>query len=226
VDFLNGTSVIASAAAAPYTQSWTNVPAGSYTLSARATESTGATVTSAPVTVTVVPPSSTSVVFRGSDPTIQGSWQGRYGSQGYGLVNDTLAYPAYAQVTVGGANSYTWAGSTTDPRALQRATGSGRQAACWYASGNFTLGVTLTDGLAHQVALYLLDWDALARTQRIDVLDSVSGAVLDTRSIAAFQGGQYLVWTVTGQVTFRVTNTAAFNGVVSGLFFDADTSIP
>ena len=55
-------------------------------------------------------------------------------------------------------------------------------AACWYTGSSFTIDVNLTDGVAHQVALYALDWDGVARTQRIDVLDAVSGAVLDTRS--------------------------------------------
>ena len=43
----------------------------------------------------------------------------------------------------------------------------GRIAACWYSPGpvgsSFSVDVNLTDGAAHQVALYLLDWDNTTR---------------------------------------------------------------
>ena len=71
----------------------------------------------------------------------------------------------------------------------------------------------------HQVALYCLDWDSNARSQRIEVLNSVTGAVLDTRTINAFNGGQYLVYNINGAVTVRFTRVAGFNAVVSGIFF-------
>ena len=64
VDYLNGATVVASAVANPFAATWSNVPAGTYTLTARATYGQGATVTSPPVTVTVgAPPSPISPVF-------------------------------------------------------------------------------------------------------------------------------------------------------------------
>jgi hypothetical protein len=53
VEFLAGTTKLGEDSAAPYTWTWTNVPAGSYTLTARATDNSGAATTSAPVNVTV-----------------------------------------------------------------------------------------------------------------------------------------------------------------------------
>ena len=70
------------------------------------------------------------------------------------------------------------------------------------------------------VAVYALDWDNWhgGRNERIDVLDP-TGAVLDSRTISNFQNGVYLVWSVTGSVTIRVTNlNTASNAVISGLF--------
>ena len=55
----------------------------------------------------------TSAVFGKNDTTTQGSWMQAYGAQGYGLVNNGISYPAYAQVAVSGANAYTWAASST-----------------------------------------------------------------------------------------------------------------
>ncbi len=53
VEFFNGAAPLATSTAAPYTFSWTNVPAGSYTITARATDNLGAVTTSAPTTVTI-----------------------------------------------------------------------------------------------------------------------------------------------------------------------------
>ena len=222
MDFVNGATVIGTATGAnPYSVVWASVPAGTYTLTAVATDSTGATGTTGPVTLTVTPPSTTSATFVRTDVTTQGTWVGTYGSQGYGLTTDPVAYPAYAQVTVAGANVHTWAASTSDGRALQHASGGGRVASTWYAGTSFTVDVNLTDGATHQVALYAVDWDATTRAERVDVLDAVSGVVLDSQLVSGFHGGQYLVWNLSGHVTLRVTNVGTPNVVVSGLFFDA-----
>jgi uncharacterized repeat protein (TIGR02543 family) len=53
VEFLNGTTVIGTDSAAPYFFSWSNVAVGSYSVTARLTDSLGRTATSAPVAVTV-----------------------------------------------------------------------------------------------------------------------------------------------------------------------------
>jgi RHS repeat-associated protein len=53
VDFYQGTTLIGTATASPYTISWTNVAAGSYSLTAIATDNLGGTATSAAVAITV-----------------------------------------------------------------------------------------------------------------------------------------------------------------------------
>ncbi|HXW04606.1 MAG TPA: Ig-like domain-containing protein [Vicinamibacterales bacterium] len=53
VDFYQGTTLIGSDTTAPYTASWSNVAAGSYTLTARATDNGGAARTSTGVSITV-----------------------------------------------------------------------------------------------------------------------------------------------------------------------------
>jgi len=151
-----------------------------------------------------------------TDSTTKGNWMGVYGSGGYSLVADATNLPTEV-VTPGGASTWTWASSTSDTRALQRTT-SGRVAATWYAS-QFTLDVNLTDGLTHQVALYSVDWDSTLRSQQVDVLDAVTQAVLDTRTLSNFNGGVYLVWNIKGHVTFRITQLSGANAVVSAIFF-------
>ncbi len=53
VEFLNGTTVLGSDTTAPYTFTWSNVPAGSYSLRAVAYDGAGASATSAAITVSV-----------------------------------------------------------------------------------------------------------------------------------------------------------------------------
>lgn len=53
VEFYNGTTLLGSDAISPYTYSWTNVAAGTYSITAQATDNSGATTTSEAVSVTV-----------------------------------------------------------------------------------------------------------------------------------------------------------------------------
>jgi hypothetical protein len=53
VDFYQGGTVVGTDAAAPYSATWSNVPAGTYSLTAVATDDSGATTTSTASTVTV-----------------------------------------------------------------------------------------------------------------------------------------------------------------------------
>ena len=86
----------------------------------------------------------------------------------------------------------------------------------------------LTDGQAHQVVLYALDWDGQGRSETVQAFDDATGALVDTRTVSTFEGGAYLVWNLQGNVTLKVTRTGGLNAVVSGLFFDSanPTSTP
>jgi predicted phage tail protein len=73
VDFYQGPTLIGTDTTSPYSITWSNVPAGSYTLTARAVDNSGGTTASTARTVTVATTSSTkSVVFTASpDHTTQ-----------------------------------------------------------------------------------------------------------------------------------------------------------
>jgi hypothetical protein len=82
VEFYAGASLIGSVVAPPYAMTWTNVVAGSYTLTARAIDSASASTTSAPVAIVVNPPvnppPSTSrdelVLYTAAAVNIKGTW--------------------------------------------------------------------------------------------------------------------------------------------------------
>ena len=165
------------------------------------------------------PPPTATAQFVTTDGTTAGAWKTEYGLDGYNVIGDTASYPAYATVTSSGNSTYVWASATTDRRALQRASGSGSVAACWYG-GSYTIDMAFSDGQTHQVALYLLDWDGAGRAETVQVQDA-NGAVLDTRSASGFSNGQYLVWKLSGHVVLTITRTAGANAVISGIFFGA-----
>ena len=204
----------------PYEVTWSNVAAGSYTITAKAYDTKNASNT-ASVPITVVPAAGggqTSAMFVGTDTATQGTWRGVYGSDGYVTVNDANSPPVYASLTPVGASTWEWAGMTSDVRALQRAVGPSRIAATWFGT-SFGIDVNVTDGGAHQLSLYVVDWDGGGRAQTFEVRDAVSNALLDTRIVTNFAGGQYWRWTISGHVVIRAQDTASHNAVVSGVFF-------
>ena len=106
----------------------------------------------------------------------------------------------------------------------RRRRGTDRVAAAWYGYGSaVTMDVNLTDGLTHQLALYVVDWDSRGRAETIEIRDAATNALLDSQTVSGFVGGQYWKWTVRGHVTIRFTALAS-NAVVSGLFLDAPGS--
>jgi uncharacterized repeat protein (TIGR01451 family) len=55
VEFYQGPTLISTVTSSPYTFNWGNVPAGTYTLSARAVDNVGASTASSSITITVTP---------------------------------------------------------------------------------------------------------------------------------------------------------------------------
>jgi len=139
------------------------------------------------------PPVSATAQFVRADTSTQGAWRASYGAEGYLLAADGVQQPSYGQAAISGQSQWVWAASTTDVRALQSASGGGQIAATWYSAASFTIDVNLASGAAHQIALYTVDYDSLGRSERVDVIDAGTGTILDSRSLSAFSGGQYLV---------------------------------
>jgi hypothetical protein len=163
-----------------------------------------------------------SATFIKTDTATSGSWKGVYGADGYTIAGDATQYPSYVTVTPAGTSAYTWVNSTADTRGLQKAnSGTDRIASTWYSATTMTVDLNFSDTAAHQVALYMMDWDVCwgGRIQQVDIL-SATGTVLDTPSVSNFRAGEYLVWNLTGHVIIRFTNDYAnANAVMEGLFF-------
>ena len=158
--------------------------------------------------------------FTSFDTGTQGTWVGKYGTDGYSLANVAASVPSYASFTIQNQLSFTWASNTTDPRALETADASQRIAATWYNGSSFNFDLNFTDGNSHKFALYAVDWDNNGRSETVQIVDATSGTVLDTETLSSFGGGTYLVWNISGHVKINVTAIAGYNAVVSGAFFN------
>lgn len=162
--------------------------------------------------------------FLGEDAVTQGNWRARYGSQGAAMPGDT-ALPGWASISTSAA-VYTWAGETNESRGMVKVNGASRTAACWYSDTTLSFDVNLADGQAHPLAVYLLDWDGWGggRRVRVDIVDAATNSVLDSRAVAAFGNGRFLVWNVRGRVLLRVVNqNTGSNAVVSGVYLGTGT---
>jgi hypothetical protein len=235
---ITGPSLTATAATETDQTNATSDPAVTAT-----TSSSGLSPTATPSTTaapSATPPLAAQAVYVNLDTTTRGAWSGVYGSQGYLLApNDTThpysQIPAYAAMSVSEAATIIWADSTNDARALKRPTGANgnnRVAACWYSGSAFTVDIGVTDGQAHRIAFYFLDWDSSGspngRVERVDAQDATTGATLDSRTLGQpsgdpnpadrFSGGKYLIWNVRGHVSFMIANLNS-TAVLSGMFF-------
>jgi hypothetical protein len=164
--------------------------------------------------------------FVGRDDTTAGDWRGTYGLDGQLIYQDGDRLPADVTYTpVGTIDQWVWESSTTDPRALRFGAtedpNTPRRAATAFSNTSFEFDLDIGSASSKEISLYFLDDDYRDRSQRIEVLDPGSGAVLSSYDLSDFQGGTYLTWSVSGHVRFRITNlNPDVNAVLSGIFVD------
>ena len=92
VDFYQGSSLIGSSTAAPFSAVWNNVPMGTYSITAKATDNAGAVTTSVPASVTV-----TSATALTITSPVSGASLGIFGGQS---VSGTFEGPAGSTIVV------------------------------------------------------------------------------------------------------------------------------
>jgi glucose/arabinose dehydrogenase len=220
VEFILGDEKIGEATA-PFGLIWSNAPAGIHEVLARPVDNLGQPGRSMARWINIGLPSAGARFLR-SDETTQGNWPGAYGADGHAILFHATNPPAYGQFEIRDAGHGHWAATPDDPRGL--VIGGGERAAThWHSPTNLTIDVRLTDGRAHQLALYFIDWSG-SRRQLVQVIDAATGAVLDSREAGGFfNTGRYFVWSVRGHVQFRLTRIVG-QAIFSGIFFDSFAS--
>ncbi len=231
VTFYDGTTVLGSetlsGSPATATLSTSALAPGPHTITASYSGDANF-VASGPAGVLVTVTVPVSATFLTEDTTTRGNWIGAYGTEGYNDLGSAVSNPTYATITPAGQALYTWATPPlTATQALQvPPPGTSRIAAAWYSSTSFTVDVNVAAGHSYNLELYFLDYDARGRTETVTLSDPSTGTTLNSQSVSNFASGEYLVWTISGNVLITITRTAGVNAVLSGLFFDPAGSPP
>jgi hypothetical protein len=167
------------------------------------------------------PTTSGTATFLGMDTTTLGGWQGTYGTVGYYIPNGPSVTPTDGSTfNPGAASLYTWGTNVASGSALK--TGGGMNiASCWYknlgnASPSLTLDVDVPSG-SQTVALYFLDYDKQGRSESVSVTDTSGNPLDGPHGVSAtnFANGEYLLWTITGEVHITITLVNGPNAVAS-----------
>ncbi len=91
VEFYNGTTLIGTSTTSPYAFTWSNVATGTYTISAKATDNSGAAVSSSIASITVKAPVIVETPFSGTPIALPGTVQAEnYNNGGEGLAYHDL----------------------------------------------------------------------------------------------------------------------------------------
>jgi regulation of enolase protein 1 (concanavalin A-like superfamily) len=220
VKFFAGSTLVGTATAAPYTATWNNVAAGTYTLTAVATDNGGATATSAAVSVTVT----------GSSNGLPPPWlHGDVGA--VGIAGDaTYANPTF---TVTGAGADVWGTADAFHYVYTTLAGGGsivarvasvQNTASWAKAG-VMIRNSLDPGSAQ--AFMLVSWAKGVAFQRrtadggtsVSTPGTLSTAprwVKLTRSgatISAFESADGVAWTQVGTDSFPSMGATVFVGL-------------
>jgi hypothetical protein len=153
------------------------------------------------------------------DTETAGNWPNKYGAEGYSLPAQDARLPSFAEISLEGANLWTWSDQTDDPRALLSATtGDLRQARAWYGDA-ITLHANIYDTNLHALSLYFLDYDSGSRAQKIELFGP-DGTLRDQFTLGSFQSGRYLTLGIQGEIQIRITRVDGPNAIISGIFLD------
>lgn len=225
--FANGRK-IGEALDGNYEFDWAFPAAGSYQVSARATDLRGRVRDSIQVPIQILPNPQEShrarARFLGVDRETAGLWIESYGTDGWKIASFGSKLPAYATLEQTNTKTFTWFPESFEPRALLRPDDYYRMFATWYAdTPELNLGVSIQDGQSHRTSLYFASFFGEHHTQ-IDVVDSQNGQVLDSRVLDHLSIPAYASWEIEGKVQFRMKPSPDFEGFdavwYSGVFFD------
>lgn len=171
-------------------------------------------------------PPSGKIEFTGLDNTTQGSWKGKYGSEGWSIVGAGEKIPDYASVKFINGADRIWTAASKDIEALEQPTGNLRIASQRYAGLHEIIELDCKDDNTHLISLYLLDWERSGRWTVVDAIDANTRKRIDTQNITNFGSGVYLTYKCSSKVQFRITNvysdryTQSKDAGFSAIFFD------
>jgi aryl-phospho-beta-D-glucosidase BglC (GH1 family) len=221
VAFYNGSALLGSDATSPYSFVWNNVAAGTYNLTAIATDNSGATTTSAVITITVNPaPPSTTIQCETActvDGALNETANAGYTGTGYVNTNDVLGASATWAVNSTTAQTVSlgirYAHNTASGRPMSLSVNGTVQVANipFPATGSPTTWVTTTV----QISL----------TAGANSIQMVSLAAIGSPYLDAFTFGSTTVSAGTCTTTTNNPPTVSLTSPTNGATFTAPASI-
>jgi len=158
------------------------------------------------------------------EDVLAGNWRDRFGKEGYRIEQGEDKLPDYVEFAVSGqTDSVVWETDSADYRALTDAKGEHRRAAAVYADRGAELvyDLNLKDGLVHQIALYMVDWNRSGLKQKVWVEGAGGEVLIAEKEISDFGEGKYYVFNAAGPVKVKTTVVEGERAVISGVFFGA-----
>ncbi|MEV4803870.1 glycoside hydrolase family 48 protein [Nonomuraea sp. NPDC049421] len=131
VDFYQGSTLLGTDTSSPYSYSWANVAAGSYSITARATDNSGQVTTSSPVGITVSPNSGPALVVSPTTVSVPETGEATFGVR--------LSQAPSSSVTVSVARASGDADLTVSPSSRTFTTSN------WNTAQNFTISAADDD---------------------------------------------------------------------------------
>ena len=214
-DFIEIANV--SSEARTYEDSQLPIP-GLYIYRVRAWNAAGPSSYSQTVQTSTFPPSAE---FLGYDFTTSGQWEGRYGKEGYAFATRIYNLPPSTFLSL--SNVVDYGGNyTVDPRVPLAPGWPYKVDRCWAFAKVSDIDLLFTDSQPHQVSLYSFDFNPTgAAVLDLQVIDALTGAVLDSRSVQSFTSGVYICYTVRNHVLFRLSPNSFSNPfVIVGFYID------
>jgi hypothetical protein len=169
-----------------------------------------------------------SAVFLRMDDHLGGTWHDAngtpvYGAEGYVLSHmppDLPPLPYISPISTP-PQIRIWEDPSTLTKSLLKAGATTeRYAYAWFDTNSLNFVFNFADTLAHQIAVYCVDWDSQGREQTLTMFDAVNSTMLGPpQPISVYPNGVYLLWRVTGHVRMEVTHSGGGpDAVVSGIF--------
>ena len=168
--------------------------------------------------------------FLGTDETTEGDWPGKYGSDGFYMLSyfygrGCQAWPDYLSAV--DSDGFTnrqfaiWKNATKSSLLTSPISYCARYLGALETSGSGSVTLYVRDTQAHQLALYVCDFDKAGRGETIEVRDLKGDVLVPACAVSDFQQGKWLRFKFSGSIRVRVTNQkSSSTGVLSALMFD------
>lgn len=175
-------------------------------------------------------PSIAAAKFVNIDTLTKGLWPGKYGSEGFLLLQyffgrNCEVQPAYiSKVDYGslkGVQFSSWYNSTISSLNASPINPTKKYLGAYYTFGSDAVSLYVNNDKKHRLAVYVCDYDDKGRRQKIEVVDLKDNILAPAIELDSFKAGKWLNYEFSGNIRIRIVNQShQSNAVISALLFD------